>query len=98
MVTIQYMVQDIDRLKQTNIDRIAQEGVKIYEQVKAQYDPREKGKFLAIEIESKKVYLGATSAEAVESALQEHPNKIFYIVKIGYDSAESIAQSFLGKR
>lgn len=85
-------------LHHADIQKIAKEGAKIYQGLKVNYDPKELGKFLAIEIESKKVYLGKTSAEAVELARQNHPNKIFYVIKIGFDVAESMAKSFLQKK
>ena len=88
------MSNDEELIKSVNLPRIAEEGAKIYEQIKINYDPKEKGKFLAIEIDSKKEYLGNTSAEALELARQNHPDKIFYVVKIGYDAAETIAQCF----
>lgn len=81
-------------IKKADIQKIAEEGAKIYEQVKINYDPKEKGKFLAIEIETKKIYLGNTSAEALELAREHHPNKVFYVVKIGFDVAETMARSF----
>lgn len=85
-------------IKKADIQKIAKEGVKIYEQVKVKYDPKEKGKFLAIDIDSKKVYLGNTSAEALELARQNHPNKVFYVVKIGFDVAETMARSFINAK
>lgn len=84
-------------IKQADIQRIAEEGAKIYEKIKVNYDPKEKGKFLAIDIDSEKAYLGETSAEALESARQNHPNKVFYVVKIGFDVAETMAKSFIDK-
>ncbi len=84
-------------IKKADIERIAQEGEKIYGQIKADYDPKEKGKFLAIEIEHKKIYLGATSVEALSLARQNHPGKVFYVVKIGFDTAETMVNSFLSK-
>ena len=83
-----------DLIKKADIQKIVEEGAKIYEQIKINYDPKEKGKFLAIEIDSRKEYLGNTSAEALELARQNHPNKIFYVVKIGFDAAETLAQCF----
>lgn len=83
-----------DLIKKTDIQKIAEDGAKIYAQIKINYDPKEKGKFLAIEIDSKNVYLGNTSAEALELARQNHPNKVFYVVKIGFDVAETMAQCF----
>lgn len=54
-------------IKKADIQKIAEEGAKIYEQTKVNYDPKEKGKFLAIDIDSQKVYLGDdTSATALE--------------------------------
>ncbi|MBI2406007.1 MAG: hypothetical protein HYV25_00290 [Candidatus Harrisonbacteria bacterium] len=81
-------------IKKVDIQKIAEEGSRIYDQIKVNYDPKERGKFLAIDIDSKKGYLGNTSAEALESARQNHPNKIFYVVKIGFDVAETMARSF----
>lgn len=82
-------------IKHADIQYIADEGTKIYSQIKTDYDPKEHGKFLAIDIESKKVYLGNTSADAVVLARKNHPNKIFYVVKIGFDTAETLVQSFI---
>ena len=82
-------------IKKADIQHIAEEGAKIYSQIKVDYDPKERGRFLAIDIESKSAYLGTTSAEALESARQSHPNKVFYVVKIGFDVAETMAKSFI---
>lgn len=81
-------------IKKADIQKIAKEGAKIYEQIKVNYEPKEKGKFLAIDIDSKNAYLGHTSAGALELARQNHPNKIFYVIKIGFDVAETTARSF----
>lgn len=89
-------IQNTDELiKKADIQQIAEKGKTIYEQVKIKYDPKEKGKFLAIEVDNQKVYLGNTSADAVALAKQNHPNKVFYVVKIGFDVAETMAKSFI---
>lgn len=84
---------DVNSIAPEELQRIASEGAKIYEGIRVQYDPKEKGRFLAIEVESKNAYLGSTSADAVASAREQHPNKLFYVVKIGYDVAETMARS-----
>ncbi|MBI2551676.1 hypothetical protein HYW17_00035 [Candidatus Uhrbacteria bacterium] len=89
------MVTTNDLLAKVNIHSIAEEGKKIYARIKNEYDPKEKGKFLAIDIESKHGYLGTTSAEALAQAREHHPDRVFYVVKIGYDVAETMVQSFL---
>ena len=81
-------------IKQANIQKIAEEGAEIYGQIKVKYDPQERGKFLAIDIDSRDAYLGASSADALVLARQQHPNKVFYVVKIGFDVAETMARSF----
>ncbi len=84
-----------DLIKKVDIEQIAQKGTEIYNTIKANYDPKEKGKFLAIDIDSQDVYLGNTSTEALELAKQAHPDTVFYVVKIGFDVAETVAKSFL---
>ncbi len=84
-----------DLIKRADIQQIAEKGKKIYEQIKVDYDPKEKGKFLAIDVDTEKIYLGNNSAEAVTLAKQNHPNKVFYVVKIGFDVAETMAKSFI---
>ncbi len=83
--------------KNADIERIAKEGALIYQEIKAQYEPSHHGEFLAIEIESKKAYLAPTSAEAVVSARKENPEKVFYVVKVGFNAAEMMAHLFTKK-
>jgi hypothetical protein len=64
-------------IKNVNIQQLADEGSKIYEEVKHEYETQHNGKFLAIEIETKNTYLGDTTSEAVEKARQIHPDKVF---------------------
>lgn len=78
-------------IKKADIQKIAQEGSKIYETIKVQYEPIHVGEFLAIDVESKDAYLGKTSSDAVEVARKAHPNKVFYVVKIGHSVAETLA-------
>ncbi len=86
---------DQDLLKQADIQKIAAEGEKIYQKIKVNFEPKENGKFLAIDIDSQNTYLGSTSAEAVELARQAHPGKVFYVVKIGFDTVETMAKAFI---
>lgn len=93
LVHLAYM-NDETLIKQADIQKIAEEGSKIYQRIKADYEPRENGKFLAIDIDSQKTYIGSTSTEAIELAKQKHPKKVFYVVKIGFNFAEMLARSF----
>jgi hypothetical protein len=82
-------------LKKADLQKIAREGSKIYEQIKKDYDPQKRGQFLAIEIESEKVYLGKTSADALNLARKNHPQKVFFVIKIGFEAAETVAKLYL---
>ncbi|MEK7516187.1 MAG: hypothetical protein AAB562_01170 [Patescibacteria group bacterium] len=78
-------------IRTANLQKISEEGQKIYDQEKSKYEPAQNGKFLAIEIESGDVYLANSSSEAVDLARKVHPEKVFYVVKIGHSSAETLA-------
>lgn len=91
-----YMNKD-ELIKKADIEKIAKGGAKIYEQIKGEYEPKENGKFLAIDIDSKNIYFANTSAEALDKARKNHPDKVFYVVKIGFEAAETMAQMFFTK-
>ena len=78
-------------MKNTDLEKIATQGSLIYQGVKSKYEEHDIGKFLAIDIESREQYLASTSSEAVAMARKAHPNKVFYVVKIGFDAAETMA-------
>ena len=80
-----------DLIKKVNMEKIASEGTKIYEEIKSKYEPQDNGKYLAIEIDSKEVFLADNTADAVEAAKKVHPDKVFFIVKIGYSAAEILS-------
>ena len=86
---------DEDLVKNADMQKIGAEGQKIYEEIKSKYEPAQNGKYLAIEVDSKDVYLANSTVEAVELAKKEHPNKVFYIVRIGFDYVETMANYFL---
>ena len=81
-----------DLIKKADLGDIVKKGEEIYEQIKSKYEPQHNGKFLVIEVESKKVYFGNESADAVALAKKEHPNTVFYLVKIGHGYTETLAK------
>jgi len=83
---------DEDFIKGVDVEKIAREGQSYYDQIKDQYDPLYKGEILAIDPDSKDVFLGKTGADALMAAKKKYPHKIFYVVRIGYDVVETIAQ------
>ena len=89
-------MENEELIKNVNIQQLAEEGNRIYEEVKQEYEPQQNGKFLAIEVERKSVYLGDTSSEAVEKARKIHPDKVFFVVKIGFSASEVLAELAAG--
>jgi len=79
-------------IKRADLQKIAEEGARIYEKTRHQYEPDNNGKFLAIDIDTQDVFLGNTSSEAVELARKSYHDKVFYVVKIGSSAAEILAR------
>lgn len=62
----------------------AKKGKEIYQKISKDAEKKHYGKFLAIEVESGKYFLGETQEEAVKKAKKRFPTKIFYFIKIGF--------------
>jgi hypothetical protein len=62
-------------------------GKAVYEQIKADLEPKYKGKFVAIEPESGDYFLGETMAEADEKGREKYPDKLFFFTRVGYPAA-----------
>lgn len=87
------MANEDELINKVDIRRIAEEGTNIYVKIKDKYDPDESGKFLAIDIDTAETFLGDSSSAALILAKEKYPGKVFYVVKIGFDSAETMAAS-----
>jgi len=82
--------------KGQSLQEIAEKGDALYQAVKDEYEPQYKGKFLAVEVEKGIFYMGDTGKEAIEKARAANPDKLFYLLKIGFSSTEILARSLLG--
>jgi hypothetical protein len=58
-------------------------GDAIYKTIEAELLPNHKGEVVAIDVDSGDYFLGKTGIEATDKAREKHPNKIFYLVRIG---------------
>lgn len=81
----------IDR--EVDYQAFAKRGEAIYQTVKHRYEPSEKGKYLAIEIDSGDVFLAEDGVEAIKLAKKAHPGKLFYLLKIGFESVDAISNT-----
>jgi len=57
-------------------------GHAIYERIRNKL-MKDKGKIVAIEIESGDYFVGKDSIEAADKARQKYPDKLFYFMRIG---------------
>ena len=69
---------------QINREEFGSKGDEIYEKIKPLLEPKYKGEIVAIEVESGDYFLDETVIEAWQKAKVEHPDKVFYFVRIGY--------------
>ena len=67
-----------------NKDRLVAKGEEVYQRVKEKLEPEQRGKIVAIEVESGDYFLGGSVIEAGKKARKKHPNKLFYFVKVGF--------------
>lgn len=63
------------------------------ERLKALFVPEHTGRFLAIDPETGRHFLGDTSAEAAWAAYEAMPESRFYLKRIGYTAAHSFGGS-----
>ena len=60
---------------------ISDMGKRIYAKIKKRYDPKEYGKYLAIDIETGREYLGSDGIDALKLARKNNPGDHFFIKK-----------------
>lgn len=66
-------------------EEVAFKGDGIYKnKLKSRLEPRDNGKFVAIEVISEDYFVGDSILEALEKAKKKYPNKLFHTIKIGY--------------
>ena len=75
-------------------ETLALKGREIYNKsLKQVLEPKSKGKFVAIEVESGDYFLGSTITEAVNKGKHKHPTKLFYVMRVGCRAAVSILRT-----
>ncbi|HWS89554.1 MAG TPA: hypothetical protein VN282_21460 [Pyrinomonadaceae bacterium] len=66
-------------------------GKRIYdERLRGELEPDHTGRYVAVEPDTGRYFLGDTSADAVGAAHDAMPGSRFYLARVGYDAAHSI--------
>jgi len=71
--------------KEPEEERFARQAKEIYRRrYQRRLEPREKGKIVAVEVESGEVFLDDSTLEAGMKAREKYPDKVFYFIRVGY--------------
>lgn len=90
------MSTSIKPIPSINTTEIARIGEQIYQnELKEKLEKENIGKFVAIEAESKDYFIGVTQTEATLKAKKKYPDKIFYMVKIGFPAVITMSSRFI---
>ena len=69
----------------TTPEQVARKGEEIYiKKLKSILEPKENGRFVAIDVISEEYFLGDTVLEALEKAREKYSDRLFHTIKIGY--------------
>jgi hypothetical protein len=75
---------DIDYINSIDIKGMADAGERIYEELyKADFEVRFPRQVVAIDIESKRAFVGRTSLDAGEQARRIFPDNLLYFLRVG---------------
>lgn len=74
------------------MSELAKKSKAFYERkLKNLLEPAEKGKFVAIEPETESYFIDADGTKAILDARAAFPGKMFFLMRIGYETADSIS-------
>ncbi len=67
----------------TNIQELIKRANEIYEEKKSELEPASNGKYVAIEVDASRYFVGETRDEAVLKAKQEFPGSVVFVRRVG---------------
>ena len=66
-------------------------GKRLYEEkLSRELEPADAGRFFAVQPDSERYFLGDTDVEAIAAARAAMPESLFYLVRVGYQTAHSV--------
>ncbi len=69
-------------------DALVKSGQRLYdERLRDLLEPEHNGRFVAIEPDTERYFLGDTGLAALRSGRQQLPDKLFYLLRVGSDAA-----------
>lgn len=76
--------------KEMDRGAFAEKALAIYKKHKERLEATERGKVIAIEVESGEVFLGRTALEAAIKARRKFPDRLFYFTRVHYPAVHSL--------
>lgn len=85
-----------------NLEDFSKKSLTYYEQIKKKLEKEAMSKYVAVDYETSKYWIGETASDALSKAKAQFPDKIFYLFQVGSlttFSVQSIASNDpFGKR
>lgn len=76
-----------------NYDKVAERGEALYnERLKGKLTPNDRGKFVAIDIETGSIEIDEKDLDAIKRVRARNPNAVLYLLRVGYPSAYAMRQ------
>ena len=72
-----------------DIRKISKNGRQFFTALDPELSKTHRGQFVAIEVDSGDYFIGETAMEANQKARVKHPEKVFFLGRIGYRTAFS---------
>ena len=81
----------LEKHSQAQLDPLVQRGQEFYDQkLRKILEPAHLGRFVAIEPETGRYFLGDTGTAALVEAHDAMPEHVFYLIRIGYKAADTL--------
>ncbi|MCG2713431.1 MAG: hypothetical protein L6308_01105 [Candidatus Omnitrophica bacterium] len=79
-----------------NLEDFSRKSDAFYNRIKGELESKFKGKYVALDFESERYWIGDTTTEALTKAKKEFPSKLFYFLQIGSPATFNI-QSIISR-
>ena len=67
---------------------VAEKAKNLYEErLRADMESEHRDKYVAIEPDSGDFFIGSTYSESVMAAMEAHPDRISFVIRVGHDAA-----------
>lgn len=73
-----------------SIEEFSKKSIEYYKEIQADLEARYKGKYAALDHETKKYWIGETLSDAMDNAKKEFPEKLFFAVQVGSPATFSV--------